>query len=198
MIRSFTAMVTVALVATIGCDDLPTGPDGGTDADILADADAQDADTVDADVPPCPEEMVFIDDDEGTPFCIDEYEHPGVGGVMPTIGVAWYEASETCTAEAKMMCTEDQWARACVGTIVESCEGSIGPSGHRPECVSALGVYDLAGNVAEWTASPGGSVTFWVRGGSGEEEDIGCDLREEFDAERRRTDLGVRCCRRPR
>ncbi len=176
-----------------------TGNGGPSDADASGDGDLLDADdVVDAPIEPCPEEMILIDDDEGTAFCMDRFEHPGIEGQAPTVGVAWFQARERCVEEAKQLCLEEQWARACVGTPTGACSGQIGVSGRRPECISDLGVLDMAGNVGEWTASPGGSVTFWVRGGSGEGGSVGCDIREEVDAEIHRVDVGLRCCKQPR
>jgi hypothetical protein len=197
MIGAVQAIVAFAALSAGGCDDAPAPGDAGVDAGA-GDSDVADADAGEVDAGPCPVEMVLVDDGDGSAFCVDRYEHPGVEGISPTTGVAWFEAAETCANEAKEVCTEAQWARACAGTPAERCAGDVGPAGRRPECVSAAGAYDLAGNAAEWTASPGGSVTFWVRGGSGEEGPIGCDVRTELEAERRRTDLGVRCCKRPR
>lgn len=186
----------LASVLLAGCTSNGAPHDGGGDA--AGDADAADGDRSDAPVEPCPEEMVLIDDDAGTAFCIDRYEHPGQEGQAPTVGVPWFQARVACAEVGKELCLEEQWTRACAGTPSAACQGTIGVSGRRTACVNELGVRDMPGNVAEWTASPGGSVTFMVRGGSGEVGVIDCQTREELEAEARRVDIGLRCCMRPR
>ena len=185
----------ILLMLLAGCNGHAADADADSDVDA-ADGDA-DAD-LDADFPPCLEGMVLVEDDAGTPFCIDRYEYPGLEGMMPRVRMPWYQAREACSDEGKALCLEDQWERACVGTDEEACQGEIAPSGSRPGCVSEHGAYDMPGNVDEWTASPGMNVTFLTRGGSGDQEAIGCDLRQELVAEGRRLDLGLRCCRQPR
>jgi len=189
-------LVTLA-VGAARCDPGGEEPDadGGTDGDGDVEGDA-DADEVDADQPPCPEDMVLIDDGD-FPFCIDRYEHPGAGAV-PDTAMAWRFAREACVDARKELCVEEQWARACVGTSQASCLGPQGRAGARPDCVSAFGVFDMVGNVAEWTASPGGAATWFVRGGSASTEEIACDFREEIRAESARLDIGLRCCRAAR
>lgn len=184
-------------MACIACNGGPR--DGGVPGDgDLQDSEVVDSDLVDAPVEPCPPEMVLVDDGEGAPFCIDRFEHPGQEGQAPTVGVAWYNARVECSDDGKSICHEEQWERACVGTPTDECTGQIGVSGRRSGCVSEFGVHDLAGNVGEWTATPGGSVSFMVRGGSGEGVEVGCHVSEEVDAEIPRVDVGLRCCKRPR
>lgn len=189
---------TLAVILTViagGCDDGNVRPnDSGPDGE----AGSTDGDLADVEVEPCPPEMILIDDDEGRPFCIDRFEHPGIEGQAPTISVPWFRAREHCADQGKELCLDDLWERACADTAADACSGNISTSGRRPECVNSLGVHDMPGNVAEWTASPGGSVTFWVRGGSGEGSMVGCEVREELDAEYRGVELGLRCCKRPR
>jgi hypothetical protein len=176
------------------CDDSGHDPDGGLDADVDA-FDGGDGDLGDGDLPACPDGMVFIEVEGLNPFCIDTYEHPGVDGMLPTIGLPWFQARDVCVDERKQLCTEDQWIAACSGTPSEACRGDLAAAGSRPECISDHGVFDMAGNAEEWTSTPGGAVTFYVRGGSSLDDGIGCDLREELPAEDRSTVLGLRCCR---
>jgi hypothetical protein len=125
-------------------------------------------------------------------FCIDRYEYPNRKGEYPIILVNWYEARDTCKAEGKRLCSEDEWTFACEGEeatpypngYVRDPEACINdrpwkqfhddmlsprngpramqeldrlwqgqPSGARPSCKSKFGVYDLTGNVDEWTRS---------------------------------------------
>lgn len=125
-------------------------------------------------------------------FCIDRYEYPNRKNEYPIILVNWYEARDTCKAEGKRLCSEDEWTFACEGEEAtpypngyvrdpdaclndrpwrqfhgealsprngENAKQELDrlwqglPSGSRPLCKSSFGVYDLTGNVDEWTRS---------------------------------------------
>ena len=125
-------------------------------------------------------------------FCMDRFEYPNVRNANPIVMVTWYEAKNSCRAQGKRLCSEDEWTFACEGeegqpypngyardaaacVIDESwdmpAEGSLlprqdaragrevarlwhgEPSGGPRSCKSPVGVYDLTGNVDEWTRS---------------------------------------------
>ena len=125
-------------------------------------------------------------------FCIDRFEYPNRKDEYPIILVSWYEARDTCKAEGKRLCTENEWTFACEGEeatpypngYVRDPEACLNdrpwkqfhddkliprngenakleldrlwqglPSGARPLCKSRFGVYDLTGNIDEWTRS---------------------------------------------
>ncbi len=125
-------------------------------------------------------------------FCIDRFEYPNKKDEYPVVLVSWYDARDTCAAEAKRLCSEDEWTFACEGEeatpypngYVRDHEACLNdkpwkqfdekaysprngekaraevdrlwqglPSGARPLCKSSFGVYDLTGNVDEWTHS---------------------------------------------
>lgn len=102
-------------------------------------------------------------------FCIDEFEYPNIAGGYPT-PVNWNEAGELCGALGKRLCTATEWQKACTGPAnlvypwgdefvddvcnthkVEWEERELAPSGEWTECVTDYGVYDMAGNLSEWT-----------------------------------------------
>ena len=108
-------------------------------------------------------------------FCIDQYEFPNVAGQKPRGNVGWVEAAALCAANGRRLCAEDEWERACRGPsghafsygetrdptrcntpISGTGPGPGGPpvaaSGAHPGCRTAEGVYDLNGNLSEWTA----------------------------------------------
>jgi hypothetical protein len=186
------ALLALALVA---CDPRD-GPEGDATADARRDADTDALDGgEDAEQDPCPAEMALVDDGQGVAFCIDRYEHPGAAGAGPTTAVSWRTAQQGCVEARKVICLEEQWVRACAGTSADECRGPVAPAGSRPGCESSFGVWDMAGNVAEWTGTPGGAASWFARGGPGPRSEVGCDVREEIMAEDRREDLGYRCCR---
>ena len=99
-------------------------------------------------------------------FCIDRYEYPNRLGDPPLHSVSWVEAWSECILQGKYLCSRDQWLRACKGPdnlrfpygndyspSICNVEGTIVfPSGSFDGCVSGFGVYDMSGNVFEWTS----------------------------------------------
>jgi formylglycine-generating enzyme len=125
-------------------------------------------------------------------FCIDRFEYPNRKGENPIVMASWYEARDTCQAEGKRLCKEDEWTFACEGEEAmpyatgylrdaDACvvdrpwkafdEAALAgrttdraraeidrlwqgaESGAHPLCKSAFGVFDLTGNIDEWTRS---------------------------------------------
>ncbi len=149
---------------------------------------------------PCPDGMVAIDEIR----CIDAYESPGKGR-MPEAGLPLAEALARCVSRGAQLCAEDEWERACRGADGASwpwgtafkrgpCNlmgGGAASTGSFPECRSAIGAFDMSGNVAEWVA--GGQI----KGGS---TDDGSDGRCSRHSKRPGNgaqgfaDVGFRCC----
>jgi formylglycine-generating enzyme required for sulfatase activity len=168
------------------------------------------------------------------PYCIDRYEFPNEAGALPRTELSWTEARDACAAVGKRLCSAAEWERACKGTAgwrqsygperdPAACntpiDGSgpgdqpapLAPSGSHPRCQSPEGVFDLNGNVSEWTAEvwtgppepfrAGATVdstwhtvrggTMWSRTFYGQD----CTSRHGHPSDSRFADDGTRCCR---
>jgi len=154
-------------------------------------------------------------------FYIDKYEFPNRKGVLPKVNVSWYEAKSLCEELGKRLCTEEEWEKACKGPDNfrfpygndekdRICHGNgpaypkgeRKPSGSMPECVSKYGVYDMSGNVNEWTSSFQSSSFekgFPILKGGDYGNAFGnlrCSNRDHYHRPQERFhDDGFRCCR---
>jgi len=110
-------------------------------------------------------------------FCIDRYEYTPKGYALPLVHVNWTEAQILCGKMEKRLCLEDEWEFACEGTDAlpypygferngALCNHDLGtalftsdgklidrrvPAASLPLCRSPFGVFNLVGNVDEWT-----------------------------------------------
>jgi len=99
-------------------------------------------------------------------YCIDRHEFPGAGQ-MPRVNVDLEEARAACSARGKRLCNRTEWRFACGGRYpygrtydpaacnTVSDDGmprSVVATGSNPACRSRWGVFDMVGNVAEWTS----------------------------------------------
>jgi hypothetical protein len=146
--------------------------------------------------------------------------------VLPWHTVTQGDAAAACAAVGKRLCTAVEWEAACEGAALNdypygdlyepgTCNGVdydgipggddddvLLPTGDAAMCLSDDGIYDLSGNLREWTSEQRGSTTggkaiFVVRGGEYHTPAPG--LTCQFDLSRQVHDVvlptvGFRCC----
>jgi len=121
------------------------------------------------------------------------------GGRLPTRDELGWAAAGPASRRYAWGDTGAVCRRAAWGLKTGPCgEGAVGPEvvGSHPDGVSPDGVYDLAGNVAEWTQPEPGSTTAEARGGSwadGEAAALRSWNRRELDRATRSPEIGFRC-----
>ncbi|MBN2361176.1 MAG: SUMF1/EgtB/PvdO family nonheme iron enzyme, partial [Deltaproteobacteria bacterium] len=150
-------------------------------------------------------------------------------GTQPWRNVSWAEADAACRAAGRRLCTEAEWQQACQGDanniypygatyLADACNGKdYSPGCVSPDldaaqvsgrpygcpngapCQTPSGIYDLSGNLKEWTGTQVSSspVRYRVRGGSYDSIADGLTCRFDFvaaEASYRYGNLGFRCC----
>jgi len=148
-------------------------------------------------------------------------------GVLPWRGATFATAQAACAAAGKVLCSATQWQTACEGETArtypygaafdagacntESYDAVPGgadddllvATGMLPTCVASTGVFDLSGNLKEWTSEITGQTTGGIdiavqRGGSYETPATGatCAFRLTRAAVNAvEPETGFRCCR---
>lgn len=145
---------------------------------------------------------------EGAAYCIDAYEYPG-RGKAPRTGVNFEAARGLCIARGHRLCTDAEWRRGCAGRKggawpygsrfdpgkcnTEDADGeerAVAAGGTFRRCKSIRGLFDMSGNVAEWTADQ------TVRGGdfASADEDASCSGGGKRAPGSSRASIGFRCC----
>ena len=144
-------------------------------------------------------------------------ENPPDQGRYPVTGVSWTEASAYCAAQGKRLPTIFEWEKAARNGLTAVGEGLMMPWGYMgpgdatnsranfassgpapvdayPFGISTYGVYNLAGNVKEWTANPVRDG-YGVTGGSWEDPIYLYTAYGALDARASSPSLGFRCAR---
>lgn len=176
--------------------------------------------------PTCDARMVALEAHGGA-YCIDRHEAVIREGravpatdTLPSSGISFFDAEGACRASGYRLCTGDEWTRACAGPDgarhfpygerwePHRCNTSdwndapdlpLRTSGALEGCVSPEGVFDLSGNVWEWTSErdPSGSLRE-LRGGGAHNDEEGAECVPDdhlyLAPDRDQGLLGFRCC----
>jgi hypothetical protein len=159
----------------------------------------------------CPDGMEYIKVGDNK-YCIDRYEWPNRKNAVPMSYITKYGASDSCFSVGKRLCNADEWTLACTGPYTwkypygqlyeryacSTHDTSVVRSGSKVECRSFFGVYDMAGDLAEWTdtRSTENRNFFYVKGGFWESgPQSSCyDKRYSYYPQNRHNPVGFRCC----
>lgn len=149
----------------------------------------------------------------GKTVCVDAYEYPNQPDATPKDMVSQEEAARICKNEGKHLCTIDEWQAACRGK--DGFKFSYGNgykqskcntntkaakrSGRKAQCRSWYGMYDMNGNLWEWTASTSKQHPdkFLVAGGAwNTNNESSCSVSKfSFYPQNQYPSVGFRCCK---
>jgi Sulfatase-modifying factor enzyme 1 len=149
---------------------------------------------------------------QGKAVCMDIYEWPNREGEIPAAFVSQKDAGDSCRQAGKRLCTDVEWKEGCQGpdrvdypygskyneNHCPAKEPGAARSGRNPVCRSYYGIYDLTGNLWEWTSTPAKSDNdfYMVVGGNWDTgNDATCRLAKfSFYPSVRYPFVGFRCC----
>lgn len=135
-------------------------------------------------------------------------------GRLPWTQLTWSEARAACQVRGRRLCERDEWLDACDGlpgpggavytygdtVSAETCNtGGVGveATGARGGCRSSGEVFDLSGNVREWTGNVKAGAA--ARGGSfrssATHECTSGDTVQVQSPDQGSVEVGFRCCR---
>jgi hypothetical protein len=149
----------------------------------------------------------------GKTVCVDAYEYPNEADADPRDMVSQEQAVELCKQAGKHLCSIDEWQAACRGkdkTRFSYGDGykqnkcntntkAMKRSGRKEQCRSWFGMYDMNGNLWEWTAtkSKDHPNMFLVAGGAWNtnNESKCTDSKFSFYPQNQYPSVGFRCCK---
>jgi hypothetical protein len=149
----------------------------------------------------------------GKTVCVDAYEYPNEADANPRDMVSQEQAEELCKQAGKHLCSIDEWQAACRGK--DKTRFSYGDaykqnkcntntkamkrSGRKEQCRSWFGMYDMNGNLWEWTStkSKDHPNMFLVAGGAWNtnNESKCTDSKFSFYPQNQYPSVGFRCCK---
>ena len=149
----------------------------------------------------------------GKTVCVDAYEYPNQPDATPKDMVNQQEAANICKNEGKHLCSIEEWQAACRGK--DGFKFSYGNSykqskcntntkaakrsGRKTQCRSWFGMYDMNGNLWEWTSSTSKQHPdkFLVAGGAwNTNNESSCSVSKfSFYPQNQYPSVGFRCCK---
>ena len=149
----------------------------------------------------------------GRTVCVDAYEYPNQPDATPKDMVSQEEAANICQKEGKHLCTIEEWQAACRGK--DGFKYSYGNSykqskcntntkaakrsGRKTQCRSWWGMYDMNGNLWEWTSTTSKQHPdkFLVAGGAWNtnNESRCSESKFSFYPQNQYPSVGFRCCK---
>ena len=145
--------------------------------------------------------------------CVDAYEYPNQPDATPKDMVSQEEAARICSNEGKHLCSIEEWQAACRGKDAfkysygnsykqNKCNTntkSAKRSGRKTQCRSWWGMYDMNGNLWEWTSSTSKQHPdkFLVAGGAWNtnNESRCSESKFSFYPQNQYPSVGFRCCK---
>ena len=145
--------------------------------------------------------------------CVDAYEYPNTADENPRDMVSHEEAVSLCEQAGKHLCTIEEWQAACRGkdktrysygdsykqNKCNTNTKAVKRSGRKEQCRSWWGMYDMNGNLWEWTSSTSKDHPnmFLVAGGAWNTNN-GSQCTESkfsFYPQNQYPSVGFRCCK---
>lgn len=149
----------------------------------------------------------------GKTVCVDAYEYPNKADELPRDMVSQEQAASLCQQEGKHLCSLAEWQAACKSK--DNTRYSYGNSykqnkcntntkaakrsGRKEQCRSWYGMYDMNGNLWEWTSSTSKDRPnmYLVAGGAWNtnNESKCTDNKFSFYPQNQYPNVGFRCCK---